>query len=57
MFRLIVSGQHIAVRLERISNGETKTAGDFEMEAIPRYNLKPAAKGTISVSAHCVSEP
>jgi L-ascorbate metabolism protein UlaG (beta-lactamase superfamily) len=30
-----------------ISNGETKTIGDFKVEAIPMYNLKPAANGTI----------
>jgi len=30
-----------------ISNGETKTIGDFTVEAIPMYNLKPAANGTI----------
>jgi L-ascorbate metabolism protein UlaG (beta-lactamase superfamily) len=30
-----------------ISNGETKTIGDFMVEAIPMYNLKPAANGTI----------
>ena len=30
-----------------ISNGETRTIGDFKMEAIPMYNLKPAANGTI----------
>jgi L-ascorbate metabolism protein UlaG (beta-lactamase superfamily) len=29
-----------------ISNGETKTVGDFKVEAIPMYNLKPAANGT-----------
>jgi len=29
-----------------ISNGETKTIGDFKVEAIPMYNLKPAANGT-----------
>lgn len=29
-----------------ISNGETKTLGDFKVEAIPMYNLKPAANGT-----------
>jgi L-ascorbate metabolism protein UlaG (beta-lactamase superfamily) len=30
-----------------ISNGEIKTIGDFQVEAIPMYNLKPAANGTI----------
>ena len=30
-----------------ISNGETTTVGDFKIEAIPMYNLKPAANGTI----------
>jgi L-ascorbate metabolism protein UlaG (beta-lactamase superfamily) len=30
-----------------ISNGDTKTIGDFKVEAIPMYNLKPAANGTI----------
>jgi L-ascorbate metabolism protein UlaG (beta-lactamase superfamily) len=29
-----------------ISNGETKTIGDFKVEAVPMYNLKPAADGT-----------
>lgn len=30
-----------------ISNGETKTLGPFAVEALPMYNLKPAANGTI----------
>jgi L-ascorbate metabolism protein UlaG (beta-lactamase superfamily) len=30
-----------------ISNGESKTIGDFKVEAIPMYNLAPAANGTI----------
>lgn len=30
-----------------ISNGETRTIGDFKVEAIPMYNLHPAADGTI----------
>jgi len=30
-----------------ISNGETKTIGDFKVEAIPMYNLKPAPNGTV----------
>jgi L-ascorbate metabolism protein UlaG (beta-lactamase superfamily) len=30
-----------------ISNGETKTIGDFKVEAVPMYNLKPAANGTV----------
>ena len=30
-----------------ISNGETKTIGAFQVEALPMYNLKPAANGTI----------
>ena len=30
-----------------ISNGETKTVGDFKVEAIPMYNMKPAADGQI----------
>ena len=30
-----------------ISNGETKTVGTFKVEAIPMYNLKPAADGQI----------
>ena len=30
-----------------ISNGETRTIGDFKVEAIPMYNLAPAANGTI----------
>jgi L-ascorbate metabolism protein UlaG (beta-lactamase superfamily) len=29
-----------------IANGESKTIGDFKVEAIPMYNLKPAANGT-----------
>jgi L-ascorbate metabolism protein UlaG (beta-lactamase superfamily) len=28
-----------------ISNGESKTIGDFKVEAIPMYNLKPADNG------------
>jgi len=28
-----------------MANGETKTVGDFKVEAIPMYNLKPAANG------------
>ena len=30
-----------------ISNGQTKTIGPFQVEAIPMYNLKPAANGTV----------
>ena len=30
-----------------ISNGETKTIGSFKVEAIPMYNLQPAANGTV----------
>jgi L-ascorbate metabolism protein UlaG (beta-lactamase superfamily) len=30
-----------------ISNGETKTVGSFKVDAIPMYNLKPAADGVI----------
>jgi L-ascorbate metabolism protein UlaG (beta-lactamase superfamily) len=30
-----------------ISNGETRTLGDFTVEALPMYNLKPAANGTV----------
>ena len=30
-----------------ISNGETKIIGAFQVEAIPMYNLKPAANGQI----------
>jgi L-ascorbate metabolism protein UlaG (beta-lactamase superfamily) len=30
-----------------ISNGESKTIGDFKVEAIPMYNLKPADNGQI----------
>ena len=30
-----------------IANGQTKTIGAFEVEAIPMYNLKPAANGTL----------
>ena len=29
-----------------ISNGESQTIGAFQVEAIPMYNLKPAANGT-----------
>lgn len=30
-----------------ISNGESKTIGDFKVDALPAYNLKPADNGTI----------
>ena len=30
-----------------IANGQTKSLGAFGVEAIPMYNLKPAANGTI----------
>ena len=30
-----------------ISNGETKTIGDFKVEAIPMYNLHPAPDGVV----------
>jgi L-ascorbate metabolism protein UlaG (beta-lactamase superfamily) len=30
-----------------ISNGETKTIGEFQVEAIPMYNLGPAPDGTV----------
>jgi L-ascorbate metabolism protein UlaG (beta-lactamase superfamily) len=30
-----------------ISNGETKTIGEFKVEAIPMYNLKPAPNGAV----------
>lgn len=30
-----------------ISNGETRIIGDFTVEALPMYNLKPAANGTV----------
>jgi L-ascorbate metabolism protein UlaG (beta-lactamase superfamily) len=30
-----------------ISNGETRTMGEFKVEAIPMYNLKPASDGVI----------
>jgi L-ascorbate metabolism protein UlaG (beta-lactamase superfamily) len=30
-----------------ISNGENQTIGDFKVEAIPMYNLKPAPNGTV----------
>lgn len=30
-----------------ISNGESKTVGEFQVDAIPMYNLKPAANGTV----------
>src|SRR5690242_18273587 len=32
---------------EIMANGETKTVGDMKVEAIPMYNLKAAANGTI----------
>ena len=30
-----------------MANGETKTVGEFQVEAIPMYNLKPASDGTL----------
>jgi L-ascorbate metabolism protein UlaG (beta-lactamase superfamily) len=30
-----------------ISNGESKTVGDFKVDAIPMYNLAPAANGMV----------
>jgi L-ascorbate metabolism protein UlaG (beta-lactamase superfamily) len=30
-----------------ISNGETRTVGEFKVEAIPMYNLKPAPDGVV----------
>jgi L-ascorbate metabolism protein UlaG (beta-lactamase superfamily) len=30
-----------------IANGESKTVGEFKVEAIPMYNLKPAPNGTV----------
>ena len=30
-----------------ISNGETETIGEFKVEAIPMYNMKPAADGQL----------
>jgi L-ascorbate metabolism protein UlaG (beta-lactamase superfamily) len=30
-----------------ISNGETRTIGEFKVEAIPMYNMKPASDGTV----------
>jgi L-ascorbate metabolism protein UlaG (beta-lactamase superfamily) len=30
-----------------MANGDTKTVGDFKIEAVPMYNLKPAADGQI----------
>ena len=30
-----------------MANGDTTTIGDFKVEAIPMYNLKPAANGQI----------
>jgi len=30
-----------------LSNGESKTLGDFKIDAIAMYNLKPAANGTV----------
>jgi L-ascorbate metabolism protein UlaG (beta-lactamase superfamily) len=30
-----------------MANGDKKTVGEFEVEAIPMYNLKPAADGTV----------
>ena len=30
-----------------MANGDTKTVGDFKVEAVPMYNMKPAADGQI----------
>jgi L-ascorbate metabolism protein UlaG (beta-lactamase superfamily) len=30
-----------------MANGDTKTVGDFKIEAVPMYNMKPAADGQI----------
>lgn len=30
-----------------MANGDTKTVGEFQVEAVPMYNMKPAADGTL----------
>ena len=46
----ILAPKAVAAKLPgctEISNGETRTAGPFKVEAISMYNLKPAANGTL----------
>jgi len=45
---VIVAPKAVAEKLAGctvMANGETKTVGDIKVEAIPMYNLKPAANG------------
>ena len=47
---VIVAPKAVAEKLPGctvMANGDTKTVGDFKVEAIPMYNLKPAANGQI----------
>jgi L-ascorbate metabolism protein UlaG (beta-lactamase superfamily) len=47
---VIVAPQAVADQLPGctvMANGQTRTFGDFEVQAIPMYNLKPAADGTV----------
>jgi L-ascorbate metabolism protein UlaG (beta-lactamase superfamily) len=47
---VIVAPKAVAEKLpgcQVMANGDTKTVGDMKVEAIPMYNLKPAANGTI----------
>jgi L-ascorbate metabolism protein UlaG (beta-lactamase superfamily) len=46
---VIVAPEAVAGKLSGclvMANGDTKTVGDMKVEAIPMYNLKPAANGT-----------
>src|SRR5436189_5784160 len=45
---VIVAPKAVAEKVQGctvMANGETKTVGDFKVEAVPMYNLKPAANG------------
>ena len=47
---VIVASKTVAEKVSGaivMANGDTKTIGDFKIDAIPMYNLKPAADGTI----------
>jgi L-ascorbate metabolism protein UlaG (beta-lactamase superfamily) len=47
---VILAPQAVAASIKGatvIANGEAKTIGAFQVEAIPMYNLKPAADGTL----------
>jgi L-ascorbate metabolism protein UlaG (beta-lactamase superfamily) len=47
---VIVCPKAVAEKLagcQVMANGDTKTVGDMKVEAIPMYNLKPAANGTV----------